>query len=267
MKYAVIGKGFIYPRHVKAIEDTGGEIILTCDIDLDKNPDYTDWEYMFTTEKFKEVDTVVIFTPNYLHHPITKKALEMGKKVLCEKPLSINGTDGLEGVNTVLQLRYSPEVLKLKEERPNKLDIALKMKRGMDYWTGWKGNKEKSGGLIYNLGIHYVDLLVFLLGKPVEILETHGDNQRHFDFKVMFERGLGSLTIDAGEELIPSRDLTAYTELNPEGRPINLSNKENLSYEDLHKDVYKHFLNGEGIPLSEARKSLELVGNLCIFNG
>ncbi len=264
-KYAIIGLGFIFPRHKQAIEATGGQVVMTCDIDPTKNPDYTDWDLMLASEAFKEVDTVVICTPNYLHHPIAKKALEMGKKVLCEKPLSIDGTEGLEGVNTVLQLRYNQEINSIKEWQPNSVNIVLNMKRGDDYWKGWKGNKEHSGGVLYNLGVHYVDLLCYLLGKPIKIIEARGSNQHFFTATIDFEEGKrGKIYIEAGY-IEPKRELTAMK--GPERRDINLSSKENLSQEDLHTKVYKHFINGDGIPLSEARKSLELVDQLLKHDG
>src|SRR3990167_6165931 len=168
MKYAVIGLGFIFPRHKEAIEKTGGEIILTCDIDETKKADFTSWETMFDSPKFDTVDAVVICTPNYLHSSIARRALARGKKVLCEKPLSIDGVDGLEGVNTVLQLRYHPEVIRAKALKPYSIELRLNFKRGDDYFNGWKGDNSKSGGLLYNLGIHYFDLLFYLLGEKVE---------------------------------------------------------------------------------------------------
>ena len=264
-KYCIIGKGFIFERHRQSIEATGGQVVMTCDIDPTKNPDYTDWELMFDSEAFKEVDTVVICTPNYLHHKIAVEALKRGKKVLCEKPLSIDGVEGLEGVNTVLQLRYSPEVNKIKEWQPNEVSIFLDMKRGEDYWKGWKGNKEHSGGLLYNLGIHYIDLLIYLLGEPLEIKEANGSNQHSFNTVIKFkDNKIGTLHIEAGF-IEPRRNLVAYK--GDERRELNISNKENLSYEDLHTAVYEHLIKGDGIPLSEARKSLELVEQLLKHNG
>lgn len=268
MKYAIVGKGFIYPRHVKSINETGGEVVMTCDIDHSKNPDFVDWREMFASDEFKDVDTVVICTPNDTHKSIAQEALKLGKIVLCEKPLSIDGTDGLDGVNTVLQLRYHLEVNKAKGLKPKRVDIVLKMKRGPDYWNGWKGKKQRSGGLIYNLGIHYADLLIYLLGDFVEVLEpdnprVFGDNLHTFSFEARFANGIGSLHIEADEDLIPQRTLTYEADTIGE---INLSTQENLSSEGLHTEVYKKLLQGEGIPLSEARKSLEMVAELCRLN-
>ncbi len=107
MKYAIIGMGFIYPRHEQAIKDTGGEIIMTVDTDLSKDADFLDYRDMLESKTMKDVDIIVICTPNYLHPEMIRDCLRTGKKVLTEKPLTIN-TDfrGLEDANVVQQLHY-----------------------------------------------------------------------------------------------------------------------------------------------------------------
>lgn len=266
MKYAIIGKGFIFSRHEKSIKETGGEVILTCDIDKTKQPDYTDWKAMFNSTKFlEEVDAVSICTPNYLHREIAAEALRLGKRVLCEKPLSTTGYQGLEGVNTVLQLRNHQKIKELKEKKVIWADIELHMKRGEDYWKGWKGDNEKSGGILYNLGIHYVDLLIHILGNPVEIISSAGDNKHWHKLSVRFERGNGNLFIGAGE--VKPKRVLRFVEEGQQVMDISLSDKDNLSYEDLHTEVYQDFIKGNGIPLSEAKKSLQLVADLIKFNG
>lgn len=262
MKYAILGMGFIYPRHLQAIKETGGEVLLTCDTDETKNPDFTSWEEMFESPKFAEVDAVVICTPNYLHASMARTALRKGKKVLCEKPLTIDGLDGLVGVNTVLQLRYAPKVLELKRKMRGKqfVNMVIRMYRDDKYWDSWKGNQEQSGGILYNLGIHYFDLLTFLLGDKYKILgATTG--KKMATGVIEFEKGLVGYVI----EITDRKDFTTRT-IVMNGKPLELSNQENLSYEDLHTEVYKHFIKGEGISLAEASKSLRLVGDLLKFN-
>lgn len=277
MKYAIIGCGFIFPRHKQAIEATGGKIILTCDIDPSVKSHIRDWVALFHHPRFNEVDAVVICTPNYLHSVISREALLRGKKVLCEKPLSIDGFDGLEGVNTVLQLRESAEVNRIKAKNPVKVELDLTMLRKLDYFEGWKGNVYMSGGLLYNLGIHYFDLMIYLLGDTKRIIST--DNQilgydKHWEedsiSEIEFENGKGKLSIrlvqDDGlyPDLKPSRKMKVTYEDGAQ-EEIELSNKENLSYEDLHIEVYKKFIKGEGIELGEAKKSLQLVHDLLNF--
>jgi len=263
MNYAIIGLGFIYPRHKKSIEETGGKVLLTCDIDPEKKADFEDWVKMIDDPKFKEVDAVVICTPNYLHSKMAREILLRGKRVICEKPLSINGVVGLDDVNTVLQLRYAPEVLKAKEliNPTSMVRVVARMFRDEKYWSSWKGDENKSGGLLYNLGIHYLDLLIFLLGNDDHILET----------EITSTHATGTIRFGASKtgffdiQILPTKEnQERFVEiLNDDGMQIiNISNKDNLSYEDLHLEVYKHFNKGEGIPLSEAKKSLELVERL-----
>ncbi len=256
MRYAVIGKGFIYERHKQAIEATGGIIEITCDIDQSKDPDFTDWVEMFHHPDFLErIDAVVICTPNYLHSVIAREAKRLGKRVICEKPLSIDGTQGLEGVNTVLQLRYHPELKKVFE--PKTIYVEAKMYRDDSYWTGWKGNKHKSGGILYNLGIHYIDLLIYLLGDVVKI-NKKAVGTTMASGEVEFRNGVGSFSIGIVNDRKDQKRRILI-----DGKEINLSDKDNLSYEDLHKEVYWDFLRHGGVSVLEASKSLDLVKELC----
>lgn len=258
-KYAVIGKGFIYPRHKQAIEATGGKIIMTCDNRFNETqPDFADWLVMFRHPRFAEVDTVVICTPNYLHGPMIREARRRGKKVICEKPLALEHEliDDDTDVYPVLQLRYHPE---LKNLKATNVKITAKMFRDEKYWNSWKGDVLKSGGILYNLGIHYIDLLVYLLGEPIEILNAL-ESPKMASGRIQFAKGIGEYHI----EILDTRE-GQNRELIVDGRYINLSDKDNLSYEDLHKEVYKHFIKGEGVSLGEARKSLQLVDDLLNF--
>lgn len=253
MKYAVIGKGFIFPRHKEAIEKTGGEIVMTCDIDESKNPDFTDWVEMYNSPRFKEVDTVVICAPNYLHPAMAREATLLNKRVLCEKPLSINGTVGLYGVNTVLQLRYHPALQNLK---PKYVLVTAKMFRDESYWKSWKGDQVKSGGILYNLGVHYIDLLIFLLGIPKYVCKAEVSEKLAIG-RVQFENGIGEFHI---EILDTRKDQERKIFVND--KEVSLSDKDNLSYEDLHIQVYKNFLKGKGISFGEEKKSLDLIADI-----
>lgn len=265
-KFAVIGKGFIYPRHKQAIEAIGGKVLLTCDIDKKTKPHFTDWVEMFNHPKFKEVTHVSICTPNYLHSTITREALRLGKKVLCEKPLSINGTGGMEGVNTVLQLRYNPAVKMLMINPPKEMTVEAKMYRGKKYWKSWKGNPVKSGGVLYNLGVHYIDLLVHIFGEDWAIEKVKktkkmvsGDlvfrlsdddyRKAHFHIEVVDDRKKQGRVLSA------------------DGTDVILSTQDNLSYEDLHIEVYREFVAGRGINIYEAEPSLELIEEILNYEG
>ncbi len=256
-KFAIIGMGFIYPRHVQAIQKLGGEVYLTCDIDKIKNPDFTDWVEMFNHPKFDEVTHVSICTPNYLHSTITREALLKGKKVLCEKPLSVNGLDGMEGVKTILQLRYHPELKKLN--KPKHIVVEAKMFRDDKYWNSWKGNEIMSGGILYNLGIHYVDIGIFLLGDSWEIMKVKKTKK-----KVTAHVRFGESNAYFHIEVVNDRKYQGRRLL-ADGKEIILSNQDNLSYEDLHTEVIREFLVGRGIGIEEAKKSIKLVNAILNY--
>ncbi len=257
MKFFLIGKGFIFPRHKNAIESIGGEII-----DIVSKED--------GEEKWKEVldntlaEYVSILTPNYLHYEMIERALSRGKRVLSEKPLVINSNNAKEligkDVFCVLQLRYHPLVKKIKKKisktEKNKIDIDVSVFRDRDYHRGWKGNTEKSGGLLFNLGIHYFDLLLYLFGKEKEA-------------KTLFLKEKSGQGIIRGENYVCNWRISTNERRDNQrrifrinGEDYNFSSKDNLSYENLHKFVYKDFVQGKGVKAKEEIESIKLVERL-----
>ena len=256
MKFAIIGKGFIYPRHKQAIEGLGHEVVMTCDIDTTKDADYTDWVKMFHSPEFKDIDAVSICTPNYLHSVIAREASLLGKKVLCEKPLTpFQDYSGLEEVSTVLQLRNNTRVKELKATlgNDNQVSMVANVFRDEQFWNGWKGNEIKAGSpVLHIIGVHYLDLLIHLLGEPLEVFITDYTNRKATG-GIKFEKGFGTYHF----EISPTREnQTRYLTVN--GEKVKLSDQDNISYEDLHKEVYKDFIDGKGTRLSDARRSLDL---------
>ena len=171
-KFAVIGKGFIYNLHREAIAKIGGEIVDI--IDESGGPD-AGKEMIKRTE----ADCIVILAPNHLHFEMAKFSAENKKVVLCEKPLTLKSKEArvlaeYPNIFTVCQLRHHLFTRKLKEEIETDKDYQIKINisvyRDDDYWKSWKGKEDMSGGILFNLGIHYFDLLLYLFGEPVEIL-------------------------------------------------------------------------------------------------
>src|SRR4030042_6141233 len=170
-KFAVIGKGFIYNKHVEAIAGIGGEIVDI--VDESSGPDA--WKEMVKKTK---ADCLVFLTPNFLHFEMAKFSAQCGKIVLCEKPLALKSEEvkilaEYPDIFTVHQLRYHPFAKELKSEiKENgnyQIEIDISVHRDDPYWKSWIGTKEKSGGTIFNLGIHYFDLLLYLFGEPVKV--------------------------------------------------------------------------------------------------
>ncbi len=171
MKFAIIGTGFIFRNHIQAIYKIGGELVDVVNELYGKDA----WKEMV---KNTEADCIVILTPNNLHFEMAKFSAENGKIVLCEKPLSIKSADvkvlaEFPNIFTVSQLKYHPLVKELKSEIENKkryeVEMDISVHRDEDYLKSWKGQKETTGGIIFNIGIHYFDLLLYLFGQPVKI--------------------------------------------------------------------------------------------------
>tara|TARA_R100001530_G_scaffold13251_3_gene12270 strand:+ start:6389 stop:7228 length:840 start_codon:yes stop_codon:yes gene_type:complete len=264
----VIGCGFIFDRHVAAIEHIGGKLLMACDIDEEKKMKLdSDVEFftkvgdMVTLEKFnKEVDWVVICTPNYTHGELIKKVLKRGKNVLCEKPLVLSVKEleeirELEArwgakVYTVLQLRTSDKLKELRESLGdnNNVDINISMKRGDFYWDGWKGKETQSGGLLFNIGVHYFDLLLWLFGECL-------------DFNVDYlsvKEGAGTLRLKKADikwhiNLKADKD-NQYRVFEINGERLNLTR----ILENLHNKVYEQLLKGKGTTLKEVAPIIDL---------
>lgn len=257
MNFAIIGLGFISQRHKDAILSNNCNLVLTCDIDPDKKADFLDYREMFKSEKFiNEVDAVSICTPNYLHKQMVKDALATGKKVLCEKPLIIDDDfEGLDGVNTVFQLRYHDMIKEIKNSLTgkDKIEMVMKVYRDDDWWKSWKGDKSKSGGVLMGIAIHMFDFLIFLLGDKYCILESEGSD-KVFNGSIFFPTALVRFHV----EVLDSREgQTRSFVIN--GKNFELCDKDNLSFSGYHDKVYKEFIKDNGINLEEAKKAIGLV--------
>jgi len=198
--------GYVAPRHLKAIKDTGNTLVAAVDPhdsvgildrDFSKASFFTEFERFDrhvemlrrTRDDDKRVQFVSICSPNYLHDAHVRFALRVGADAICEKPLVLNpwNIDALQEieresgrkVNTVLQLRVHPSLIALREKiagdpKSTKHEVVLTYitSRGRWYLASWKGQLERSGGLATNIGIHFFDLLIWLFG-PVQRSEVH----------------------------------------------------------------------------------------------
>lgn len=262
MKFAVVGLGFIFPRHKSSINQIGAKIVLTCDSDPSKHANFTDWREMFDSRQFQSVDAVVICTPNYLHAPLIHAAVERGKKVLCEKPLAISVRNveeiaKLPKVFAVMQLRYHPIMQQLRElPRPKIVSLYVSVKRDEDYWKGWKGDDQQSGGILYNLAVHYFDALMEFLGPQYRLITAHYTPRTAvgvIDFAGTLVHYFIEITDDGvGQGRWISID----------GKKFMFSDKDNLSYEDLHREVYEEFRQGVGVTALDVLPVTKLINEI-----
>ena len=258
MKFLLIGNGFIAPEHKESIESINGKIVGIVE-------EKDNWKQAIESTG---ADCVVILTPNDLHFEMVKIAAEQSKIVLCEKPLVIESEQAkiltkYRDVFTVLQLRHHPLVKEIKSEIKNdenyEIEIDISVHRDDEYYKGWKGQKEKSGGILFNLGIHYFDLLLYLFGEPKEVL-TFSLNDKTARGLVKGENYICNWRLSTDEIKKNQRRIFKINKEN-----YNFSSKDNLSYENLHKFIYQDLLKSKGVLPEEALKSIKLVEQLHSF--
>jgi UDP-N-acetyl-2-amino-2-deoxyglucuronate dehydrogenase len=289
--FAIIGvAGYIAPRHLKAIRDTGNQLVAATDPHdsvgiLDQ---YSfDVRFFPEIERFdrhleklrrgpdeKRVHYVSICSPNYLHDAHCRLALRIGANAICEKPLTINpwNLDALQEVEselgakiyTILQLRVHPALVKLRADlrqsnSRHQHDVCLTYvtARGSWYHVSWKGSPEKSGGVATNIGIHFFDLLLWLFGEAGECRVHHSDSQRMAGY-VELERARVRwfLSVDASDlpPAVASTGRTTYRSITIDGEEIEFTD----GFTDLHTRVYERTIAGEGFCIEDTRPSIEL---------
>ena len=288
--FALIGAGgYIAPRHMKAVKDTGNNLIAA----LDKHDSvgildsyFPEAEFFVEFERFDrhieklrrlgtQTDYVAVCSPNYLHDAHIRFGLRIGANVICEKPLVLNpwNIDGLKeieketgkNISTILQLRLHPAIIALREKvhknssgKKYEIDLRYITSRGHWYHISWKGDPQKSGGIATNIGIHFFDMLIWIFGD-VKINEVHQHTAETASGKLELERANVNwfLSIDAntlpGE--IKQSGKRTFRSLNIDGEAFEFSE----GFTELHTRSYEEILKGNGFPVEEARKSIELV--------
>ena len=289
--FALIGAaGFIAPRHLKAIHDTGNSLVAAVDPhDCVGRMDVFFPEARFFTEierfdrylekcrrgcEENRIHYVSICSPNYLHDAHVRMALRTDAHVICEKPLvlspwNLDSLEQLEGetncrVNTVLQLRLLPSLIALRDQLqtnpPNELaDVCLTYttRRGRWYDISWKGSQEKSGGLAMNIGIHFFDLLLWLFGE-VDKSTVHLNTARKMAGMLELQKARVRWFLSVDEEDLPQECRSAgdyaFRSMSVDGTEIEFSH----NFTDLHTQVYEDVLAGKGFGITDARPAIQL---------
>jgi UDP-N-acetyl-2-amino-2-deoxyglucuronate dehydrogenase len=293
LNFAMIGvAGYVAPRHLKAIQDTGNRLLAA--VDPSDSVGVLD-QYAFDVRFFTEIERfdrhlerlrrgpetervkyVSICSPNYLHDAHCRLALRVHANAICEKPLVINpwNLDALQEleaeyqgkVNTVLQLRLHPALMELHQalqgENSNRQqhDVTLTYvtARGAWYHTSWKGYPEKSGGIATNIGIHLFDLLLWLFGQAGDVVVYHSDQVRMSGFiDLEHARVRWFLSIDPADlpfQVTPGGKST-YRSISIDGQEVEFTE----GFTSLHTRVYEETLAGRGFGINDARPSIDLV--------
>ena len=288
--FGLIGAaGYIAPRHMKAIKDVGGNLVAA----MDKNdsvgiidsyfPDaafFTEFErFDRHVEKLKRNKTAIdyfgVCSPNYLHDAHIRFGLRYGADVICEKPIVLNpwNIDSLQDMEketgqriyNILQLRLHDSIIKLKEkvdaapaDKVFDFDLSYLTSRGNWYYTSWKGDQEKSGGIATNIGVHFFDMLGWIFGdlrQNIVHVHTHDRAAGYLEFERARVRWFLSINYDVLPEEIKAKGMRTYRSITIDGEELEFSK----GFTELHTKSYQAILDGQGFRISEFKKAIEIV--------
>ncbi len=287
--FALIGAaGYIAPRHMRAIMETGNSLIVA----LDKADSvgiidsYFPQAAFFTEfERFdrhvckllrrgEPLDYVTVCTPNYLHDAHIRFGLRVGAHVICEKPLmltprNIKALHQLEEesgkrIHTILQLRLHPAIQQLKKmvDRSPKgkiydVDLTYITSRGNWYYTSWKGSLEKSGGIATNIGIHFFDMLSWIFGEVRENIvhiHTHDRAAGFMELEKARIKWFLSINYDTLPESVKERGMRTFRSITIDDKEVEFSQ----GFTDLHTRSYEAIIDGHGYGLHDAEKAIKI---------
>jgi len=289
--FALIGaSGYIAPRHLQAIKDTNNKLLAALDrFDSVGIMDsyFPNADFFVETERFDrhieklkydkgiQLDYMSICTPNYLHDAHIRMALRRGADAICEKPLVLNpwNLDALQKIEresgkkvwNILQLRVHKSIIELKKkidtapkDKVFDVDLTYLTSRGNWYYTSWKGDISKSGGIATNIGVHFYDMLSFLFGevkKNVVHVHAHDRASGYLEFERARVRWFLSINFEVLPDEIKLKGQRTYRSITIEGEELEFSG----GFSNLHTRVYEGILDNNGYGLEDARQAIEIV--------
>lgn len=291
--FALIGVGgYIAPRHLQAIRDTGNNLSVA----LDKNDSVGILDSFFPQASFfteferfdrhveklrrgpedQRIDYVSICSPNYLHDAHIRFALRVNANAICEKPLVLEpwNVDALEEiekesgkrVSAILQLRLHEAITELREQIASDdtvydIDLTYIASRGQWYLISWKGDEHKSGGVIMNIGVHFFDMLLWIFGPPARNVVHLNEPTRAAGY-LELQRARVRWFLSVNESDLPpealNKGLRTYRALNINGSEVEFSK----GFTDLHTQMYREILAGRGFGIEDVRPSIQLVHDI-----
>ncbi len=289
-RFALIGAaGYIAPRHMKAIKDTGNELVAAFDpydgVGI-MDSHFPDADFFTEFERFDRhidklrregnpIDYITICSPNYLHDAHIRFALRAGCDVICEKPLVLNpwNVDALKEIEeetgkrvyTILQLRLHKSIIALRDKVLNgpankiyDVDLQYMTSRGKWYHYSWKGDIKKSGGIATNIGVHFFDMLTWIFGDVVENkVNEHTNDIASGTLKLKRANINWLLSIDYDKipKAVRESGKRTYRTLKMEGEEIEFSD----GFTELHTKSYEEILKGNGFEIELAKNAINIV--------
>ncbi len=292
-KFALIGAaGYIAPRHMKAIKDTGNDLVAAFDPNdsvgiIDSYfPDaafFTEFErFDRHVEKLRrtgdKLDYVSICSPNYLHDAHMRFGLRSGADVICEKPIVLNpwNIDALREIEketgrniyTILQLRLHDSIINLKnkvdaapKDKIYEFDLTYQTSRGNWYYSSWKGDVSKSGGIATNIGVHFFDMLGWIFGdlkNNIVHVHTHDRAAGFLEFERARVRWFLSIDYDTIPEKVRQSGKRTFRSLEIDGEQIEFSD----GFTELHTHSYQDILSGGGFSIDACKQAIEIVHDI-----
>jgi len=287
--FVLIGAaGYVAPRHMRAIQQTGNSLLAALDPSdsvgvIDSY--FPEADFFTEFERFDRhvsklirdgvsIDYVTICSPNYLHDSHIRFGLRIGANVICEKPLvlnpwNLNGLRNIENetgrkINTILQLRLHPVLQelyqKVKNGDPDKvydIDLTYITSRGNWYYTSWKGDGEKSGGIATNIGIHFFDMLYWIFGEVKENtvhVHTHDRAAGYMEFEKARVRWFLSIDYNTIPDATKLTGARTFRCMEVDGEEMEFSN----GFTDLHTLSYESVLEDKGYGIADTAPAVQI---------
>jgi UDP-N-acetyl-2-amino-2-deoxyglucuronate dehydrogenase len=291
--FALIGAaGYIAPRHLRAIKETGNKLVAAVDT-FDSvgvmDSYFPESKFFVEFERFdrhidkirrlgEPVNYISICSPNYLHDAHIRFGLRNHAHVICEKPIVLNpwNIDTLIeiekefdcNVYSILQLRLHPSLIALKEKVDSEkadvihdVDLTYITSRGNWYYTSWKGDISKSGGIATNIGVHFFDMLGWIFGELKSNTVHLNEKDRaagYLEFSKARVRWFLSINAETLPISVKDKNQTTYRSITVDGEEIEFSG----GFTDLHTRSYAEILNGNGFSVETTKKSIEIVHHI-----
>ena len=291
--FALIGAaGYIASRHLKAIKNTGNNLAAAMD-PFDSvgiiDSYFPNADFFVEFERFdrhidklkrkeKPIHYVSVCSPNYLHDSHIRFGLRNNADVICEKPIVLNPwniealmeieKESNKHIFSILQLRLHPAIIALREmvmngpkDKVHDVDLTYLTSRGHWYYTSWKGDISKSGGIATNIGVHFYDMLTWVFGgvkQNIVHIHTHDRASGYLELEKARVRWFLSINEETIPEEIRALGKRTFRSIQIQGRELEFSD----GFTDLHTKSYEGILSGEGFRIGETKKAIEIVHDI-----